>query len=130
MSLTDKQRRFVEEYLVDLNASAAARRAGYSEKTAGTIGFENLQKPKIQDALQEEMDARSERTKITQDMVVQGLLEEANRADDDGGNSSARIKAWKELGRHLGMFTDKVDLDADVDLGQLDVTVVDRRSDE
>ena len=42
--LTDKQKRFVEEYLVDLNATEAAKRAGYSEKTAYSIGFENLKK--------------------------------------------------------------------------------------
>ncbi len=46
-NLTAKQRRFVEGYLIDLNATQAAIRAGYSEKTAGQVGFENLKKPQI-----------------------------------------------------------------------------------
>jgi phage terminase small subunit len=49
--LTAKQQLFVDEYLVDLNASAAARRAGYSEKTARAIGIENLTKPAIRAAV-------------------------------------------------------------------------------
>ena len=73
MALTEKQARFVAEYLVDLNATEAAKRAGYSEKTAYSIGFENLRKPEIQEAIQAAMDARSKRTEITQDMVLQEL---------------------------------------------------------
>ncbi|ATJ91552.1 terminase [Acetobacter senegalensis] len=69
--LSDKQRRFVEEYLVDLNATQAAIRAGYSEKTAGRIGSENLQKLDIQNAISEAQNARSKRTQITQDRVLQ-----------------------------------------------------------
>lgn len=71
--LTEKQARFVEEYLVDLDATKAAKRAGYSEKTAYSIGFENLKKPEIQEAIQTAMDARSSRTGITQDMVLREL---------------------------------------------------------
>jgi len=69
--LTEKQRRFVEEYLIDLNATRAAIRAGYSEKTAYSIGHENLSKPEIADAIAEAKEARSERTKITADYVLQ-----------------------------------------------------------
>lgn len=71
--LTEKQARFVAEYLVDLDATKAAKRAGYSEKTAYSIGFENLRKPEIQEAIQAAMDARSKRTGITQDMVLNEL---------------------------------------------------------
>ena len=71
--LTDKQKRFVEEYLVDLNATQAAIRAGYKEKTARSIGQENLTKPDIQEAIQAAMDERSKRTGITQDRVLQEL---------------------------------------------------------
>ena len=70
MSLTAKQRCFVEEYLVDLNATQAAIRAGYSEKTAADIGCENLTKPNIQQAIAEAMQARSERTEIEADQVL------------------------------------------------------------
>ncbi|AOJ10840.1 terminase small subunit [Burkholderia mayonis] len=71
--LTAKQQRFVDEYLVDLNASAAARRAGYSAKTAGQIGERLLKKVEVQHALAEAMKARCERTHITQDRVLREL---------------------------------------------------------
>ncbi|MFW5438107.1 terminase small subunit [Paenibacillus apiarius] len=70
MALTAKQNAFVQEYLIDLNATQAAIRAGYSAKTARKIGQENLTKPDIQKAIQEAMGERSERTEITADMVL------------------------------------------------------------
>lgn len=73
LALTEKQARFVAEYLVDLNATEAAKRAGYSEKTAYSIGFENLKKPEIQEAIQQAKEARAARTGITQDRVIQEL---------------------------------------------------------
>lgn len=73
MALNDKQARFVEEYLVDLNATQSAIRAGYSEKTAGQQGFELLKKPEIQEAIAEAKAVRSRRTQITQDRVLQEL---------------------------------------------------------
>jgi phage terminase small subunit len=72
-NLTNKQRLFVAEYLVDLNATQAAIRAGYSIKNADKIGPENLRKPKIQKAIQEQMDARENRTLITADKVLEEL---------------------------------------------------------
>jgi phage terminase small subunit len=71
--LTAKQAAFVAEYLVDFNSAAAARRAGYSVKTAQAIGVENLRKPLVQQAIQAAMLARQERVEITQDMVVREL---------------------------------------------------------
>lgn len=71
--LTAKQRAFVDEYLVDMNASAAARRAGYSKRTAHDIGHENLRKPKIAAAIAERQQARQERVEISQDRVVREL---------------------------------------------------------
>lgn len=68
--LTDKQKRFVAEYLVDLNATAAAKRAGYSEKTACEQAARLLANVKVQTAVQEAKQARQERTEITQDMVL------------------------------------------------------------
>ncbi|MDE6903185.1 MAG: terminase small subunit [Lachnospiraceae bacterium] len=68
--LTDKQRRFVAEYLVDLNATAAARRAGYSIKTADRIGPELLGKTCVSEAIQAAIQDRQRRTEITQDMVL------------------------------------------------------------
>lgn len=72
-TLTAKQATFVQEYLIDLNATQAAIRAGYSSKTAGAVGFENLQKPEIASAIAAAQQKRSERTGITQDRVLQEL---------------------------------------------------------
>ncbi|WP_257834979.1 terminase small subunit [Burkholderia glumae] len=69
--LTPKQQAFVDEYLVDLNASAAARRAGYSERGAGQMGDENLKKPQIAAAIASAMKARGERTRLTADRVLE-----------------------------------------------------------
>ena len=73
MALTDKQQAFVDEYLVDMNATQAALRAGYSPRTARQTGAENLTKPVIQSALQKAMDARSKRTRINADRVLEEI---------------------------------------------------------
>ena len=73
--LTEKQQRFVDEYLIDLNATQAAIRAGYSVKTADAIGCENLTKPNIQQAIAEHMAERSRRTGVNQD---KGQLDSSN----------------------------------------------------
>lgn len=75
--LKGKQLRFCEEYLIDLNATQAAIRAGYSKKTAGSIGQENLTKPEIVEFIQDLQRKRSERTGISADRV---LAEVANIA--------------------------------------------------
>ena len=105
--LTDKQQRFVDEYLIDLNATQAAIRAGYSEKTAKEIGSENLTKPNIAKAIQEAQSRLSNKAQVTVEMVVQGLLKEAQDYAE-GSTQSARVSAWAHLGKHLGMFTEKV----------------------
>jgi len=69
--MTPKQEMFVKEYLIDLNATKAARRAGYSKKTAEVIGHENLRKPQIQKEIQKAMDKRSRRLEISADRVLQ-----------------------------------------------------------
>lgn len=71
--LTPKQAAFVREYLVDLNATQAAIRAGYSRRTARAIAAENLTKPYIAEAVQEAKAGRAERTEITADMVLKEL---------------------------------------------------------
>jgi phage terminase small subunit len=68
--LTEKEKAFVREYLVDLNATRAAIRAGYSENSARQIGSETLSKPDIQEAIQAAISERSVRTQITQDRVI------------------------------------------------------------
>lgn len=73
--LTDKQQRFVDEYLIDLNATQAAIRAGYSEKTAKEIGSENLTKPNIAKAIEEAQNKRAEQTQIDAAYVLRRLVE-------------------------------------------------------
>ena len=68
--LTAKQSKFVEEYLIDLNATQAAMRAGYSQKTAGLIGHENLKKPNIRTAILTAIDERSRATNINAKRVL------------------------------------------------------------
>ncbi len=151
--LTKKQQLFVDEYLIDLNATQAAIRAGYSVDTAKEIGCENLTKPNIQQAIAEHMAERSKRTGINQDRVVLELAKIAfvkmtdvvdpdtgeilpNASDDDlaciesvkfkqsdnqyGGSIerevklSSKMKALELLGKHLGMWNDKIDVNVAV----------------
>ncbi len=88
-NLTDKQERFVEEYLVDLNATQAAIRAGYSEKTAAVIGFQNLTKLNIAEAIQVKRQEISEETGITIKRVLEeeatlAFLDIADLFDENG----------------------------------------------
>lgn len=130
--LTDKQKRFVEEYLVDLNATQAAIRAGYSAKTADVQGAQNL--VKLKGFIQEEQKKRSERVQVTQDDVLNGLLEviamstgkkavvETDVAKNESGGlvgfdiaktkfePAAANKALELLGKHLGMFGQRVEV--------------------
>ena len=132
--LTGKQKRFVEEYLVDLNATQAAIRAGYSEQTAYSIGQRLLKKVEVQEAIQQAQNKRSERTQITQDEVIRRLIENVDismgkkatvitipsKSENGGvvGNDvaqfvyepSAANKALELLGKHLGIFKDGVDI--------------------
>lgn len=79
MKLTPKQQRFVEEYLVDLNATQAAIRAGYSERTAESQASRLLRNVKVSTAIEEAQKARSERIEVTQDYVLENLTEVLER---------------------------------------------------
>jgi len=153
MKLTAKQKRFVEEYLIDLNATQAAVRAGYSVDSAREIGCENLTKPNIQAAVGKAMAERSKRTGVNQDRVVLELAKIAfvnvddvvdlsdgsiksdaskddlacvegmkyKRSDTDNGSSEERevkfaskMKALELLGKHLGMWDDKAEVNVNV----------------
>ena len=103
MALTKKQKAFIQEYLVDLNATQAAIRAGYSKKTAYSIGQENLSKPEIQQALQEAQKRREKRTEVTQDYVIAKLREIVEKDASDGPDSELKyankIRALELLGK-------------------------------
>ncbi len=120
MSLTPKQARFVEEYLIDLNATAAAKRAGYSERTAYAQGQRLLKHVEIAAAIQKAQEARSERTRIDQDWVIERLVGvyeasmEARPVCDKNGeekgfsfNPTAANRALELIGKHKGMFIDR-----------------------
>jgi phage terminase small subunit len=105
MPLTPKQERFVAEYLIDLNATRAALAAGYSEKTARSMGAENLTKPDIVAAVATAQGHRTERTNITQDYVLESIFEAMERCKKaDSFNATGVFKGAELLGRHLGMF--------------------------
>lgn len=77
--LTPKQEKFCQEYMIDLNATQAAIRAGYSEKTAYSMASENLRKPEIQKYIQELQEGIKKRNRISQDEIIQDLIEIKNR---------------------------------------------------
>lgn len=113
--MTDKQVLFVQEYLIDLNATQAALRAGYSAKTAAAIGIENLQKPIVKQAISLLMSMRSQRLKITADEVladIERIKQDAMRTQKGMMiNHHAGLKACELQGRHLQMFVDKVEVE-------------------
>jgi phage terminase small subunit len=122
-NLSGKQQVFVDEYLKDLNATQAAIRAGYSKKTAEDIGRQALRKAPVAAAIQKVMDERSKRTKITADYVLNGIKNTIERCaqeepvrDQEGNETgeykfeaNAVLKGYELLGKHLKLFTDKVE---------------------
>lgn len=151
--LTEKQQRFVDEYLIDLNATQAAIRAGYSVKTAREQASQNLTKLNIQQEISEKMAERSKRTGVNQDRVVMELakiafvnaadvidsddatIKAGATADDTAAIQSVKVKviptkegegvereirlndklkALELLGKHLGMWNDKLDVNVNI----------------
>ena len=106
--LNPKQQRFVEEYLVDLNATAAARRAGYSLKSANYCARRLMQLPHVLTAVEEGKAARSLRTAIRQDQVLAELYDIATAEASDASGAAvkltSKLRALELLGKHLGMF--------------------------
>lgn len=127
--LTPKQAAFVKEYLIDLNGTQAAIRAGYAAASATEQASKQLARPEIAALIQAGMDERAKRTEITADFVLQGIKETIARCSqaepvlDREGNptgeykfdSGAVLKGYELLGRHLKLFTDKVQHSGDED---------------
>ena len=109
MALTPKQSMFVKEYLIDLNATQAAIRAGYSEKTANEQASRLLANVSISSAVQIEMDKRAESVSITAEDVLQSIkaIRDATVSAEKYGEA---LKANELLGKHLKLFTDKTEL--------------------
>lgn len=105
MALTPKQERFVAEYLIDLNATQAAIRAGYSEKTAYAIGHENLSKPEIQEFISKSRQKIIERAEWTaQDRIdaLKALFERASK--EDVKTAISAIPAIMEVNKMQGSY--------------------------
>jgi len=101
MILTPKQQRFVEEYLVDLNATQAAIRAGYSPKTAYSQGERLLRHVDVAAAVEARKAELAKRTRISAEEVIEGLRREAVY-HGEGASHSARVSAWGHLGKIAG----------------------------
>ena len=138
--LTARQERFIDEYLVDLNATQAAIRAGYSAKSARAIACENLAKPDIQEAIALAKQARAEATKIDSEWVLrqavalyQRCMQEIKPAlhpktrkqmkDEDGNflfvfNANASNRALELIGKHvdIGAFKDRLEVSGELSL--------------
>jgi len=106
--LTAKQEMFCKEYLIDLNATQAAIRAGYSEKTANVIGPENLAKPCISEIIQKLMNERSKKVEIDSEWVLRGIqtLTDELRLLDDPAKA---YRGYELAGKHLKLFTENID---------------------
>lgn len=134
--LTAKQQRFCDEYLIDLNATQAAIRAGYSQKTAKQIGQENLTKPDIKEYIEKRMAEKeaaliADQTEVmryltsvlrgqsvSEVVVVEGVGEGCSEARtmQKAPDEKERLKAAELLGKAHMMFTDKVQQEVDMDL--------------
>lgn len=119
--LTPKQERFVAEYIIDLNATQAAMRAGYSEKTAYSQGQRLLKDVEIQALLSKKIANASEKLDLSAERVLRGLFEEAT-LKGEGASHAARVSAWGLLGKYHKLFTDRIEADISAD-----VTVTDAR---
>lgn len=118
MALTDKQEMFCREYLIDLNATQAAIRAGYSDNTARKIGSENLTKPDIAQRIIELKSHRNERVEVNADYVLRRLVEidEMDVLDilkDDGGLKMVHEwpKVWRTTLSGLDILTTVTNFD-------------------
>ncbi len=119
---TPKQKRFCEEYLVDLNATQAAIRTGYSKKTAYSIGQENLQKHQIRRYIRTSMEWRSLRTQVTADRVLEELAKIAFA--EKGMKTGYKLKALGMLAKHVSIFDKQPKLDKQAwtrDVSKMDI---------
>lgn len=104
--LTPKQERFIAEYLVDMNATQAAIRAGYSAKTADTISGQLLRKSWVR----EEIKKRQAHVEAKIELTTERILRDLGQIAMDSNNSVRdRMKAYELVGKHLGMFTGEQD---------------------
>ena len=123
MALTEKQKRFADEYLIDLNATRAYK-AAYpkvkKEETAAAAGARLLKNVNVATYVEKRIKDRKKRTEITQDLVLMELVEIATARAADYSDSNLKyankIKALELLGRHLGMWNDRMQISSNLDV--------------
>jgi phage terminase small subunit len=134
MALTPKQERFITEYMIDLNATQAAIRAGYSPKTAMEQGYQLLQKTSVKNMIEVEQNKRAGKVGLDSEWVLRRLktisdrcIQEEPVLDNQGNptgeykfDSSGANKATELIGKHLGMFKDNVNLNANMSVQIVD----------
>jgi len=105
--LSSKMALFVEEYLVDLNASAAVLRAGYKTRNQNRMGAELLRHPLVKKVIDEKKDKRTERLELTSDYVLTKLVDIVEKSED---NPTAALRGLELLGKHLGLYRDRQEI--------------------
>ena len=98
MALNNRQQLFVREYLIDCNASQAAKRAGYKSR-ANTAGHRMLSNVVIKEEINRLMSEKTKELDYSREAILEGLAREAQLSNEDGGSSSTRIQAYSQLGR-------------------------------
>jgi len=106
MKLTAKQELFIQYYMISLNATESAIKAGYSKRSANNIGPDNLLKPIIKNEIALRLAKRATDNGITADYVLKGIKAIA----DKGERENDKLKAYELLGKHLKLFVDKVEV--------------------
>lgn len=119
-TLTEKERIFADEYIKTTNATQSAIKAGYAENSASVTGSKMLRKPKVRQYIDEVMNERSKNTIATADEVLEYLTKVMNGEEKDAFGLDAsiadRTKAAELLGKRHMLFTDKVKLDAEIEI--------------
>lgn len=100
-----RQEAFAREYAVDHNATQAAIRAGYSSHTAKQQGHDLLTKPDVAELVKTLDEERNQYTVLTREFVINGLMDIART-----GKGSSQVRAYELLGKHLALFTDRVEV--------------------
>lgn len=108
-SLSERQRRFCEEYLRDLNATQAVTRCGYNTKYPNRVAFQLMENPAIRIAIDGLRAERSSQTDVTKDFVLRKIVRTLEQAEQDG-NHNATLRAAELLARHLGMFVERTEI--------------------
>jgi len=106
--LSPKMEKFVEEYLIDLNASEAVLRAGYKTRNQNRMGAELLRHPLVKSAIDKHMEKRRDRMELTADYVLTKLVNIVEQTEN--GNPSAALRGLELLGKHLGLYRDRQEI--------------------